>query len=132
VQHTITNFDPNLDTINLQRFGKTVISAADQIANHTTQIRHDTLISIGSNDSILLKNVQVARQRFPRARLTQVADAAFLTLRSREWARGGAILRHKGLGRPAPRGVDTGAPPRYPPDNHAEPRSAHPAVDLDV
>ena len=60
VQHTITNFDPNLETINLQQFGKTVISAADLIANHTTQLGHDTLISIGSNESILLKNVQVA------------------------------------------------------------------------
>ena len=60
VQHTITNFNTNLDTINLQQFGNTVVSAADLIANHTTQVGNDTLIAIDSNDSILLKNVQVA------------------------------------------------------------------------
>ncbi len=59
-QHTIINFNPNLDTINLQQFGKTVISAADLIANHTSQVGNDTLITVDSSDSILLKNVHAA------------------------------------------------------------------------
>jgi hypothetical protein len=60
VQHTINNFNVTLDTINLQQFGNTIVSAADLIANHTTQVGSDTLIAIDSNDSVLLKNVQVA------------------------------------------------------------------------
>ena len=60
VQHTVTNFNTNLDTIDLQQFGKTVTSAADLIANHTTQVGADTLIAVDSNDSILLKNVHAA------------------------------------------------------------------------
>ena len=58
-QHTIINFNPSQDTINLQQFGNTIVSAADLIANHTTQVGNDALIAIDSNDSILLKNLQV-------------------------------------------------------------------------
>jgi VCBS repeat-containing protein len=58
VEHAITNFDANLDTINLQQFGSG-LSAANLIAN-ATQVNNgqDTLIQVDQNDSILLKNVQ--------------------------------------------------------------------------
>ena len=58
--YTITNFNPSGDTIDLQQFGHTVVSAADLIANHTSQVGNDTLIAVDSNDSILLKNVHAA------------------------------------------------------------------------
>jgi Laminin G domain len=59
VQHTITDFNANLDTIDLRQFGSG-ISPSDLLAHHATQQGADTLLTIDSADSILLKNVQTA------------------------------------------------------------------------
>ncbi|WP_407177237.1 FecR domain-containing protein [Bradyrhizobium sp. STM 3562] len=55
VQHTITDFDPNLDTIDLRQFGNG-ISVANLTANATQQ-GSDTVVTIDAHDSLLLKNV---------------------------------------------------------------------------
>jgi hypothetical protein len=60
VQHTITDFNVQLDTIDLRAFGQGV-SASALIASATPlNSGQDTLITVDSNDSILLKNVHVA------------------------------------------------------------------------
>jgi hypothetical protein len=60
VQHAITDFNVNLDTIDLRAFGATV-SASALIASATPLNNgQDTLITVDSHDSILLKNVQAA------------------------------------------------------------------------
>ena len=60
VQHTITDFNVNSDTIDLRAFGTTV-SASGLIASATPLNNgQDTLITVDSHDSILLKNVHAA------------------------------------------------------------------------
>jgi hypothetical protein len=60
VQHTITDFSVNLDTIDLKAFG-TGVSASSLLASATPANNgQDTLITVDSHDSILLKNVHAA------------------------------------------------------------------------
>jgi hypothetical protein len=60
VQHTITDFNVNLDTIDLRAFG-TSVSASSLLASATPAHNgQDTLITVDSHDSILLKNVHAA------------------------------------------------------------------------
>jgi len=60
VQHTITDFNAQLDTIDLRAFGANV-SASTLIASaEPANGGQDTLITVDSNDSILLKNVHAA------------------------------------------------------------------------
>ncbi|WP_024517755.1 FecR domain-containing protein [Bradyrhizobium sp. Tv2a-2] len=58
VQHTITDFNVNLDTIDLRQFTN-ISTTADALAT-ATQHGNDTLLTIDSQDTILLKNVFVA------------------------------------------------------------------------
>jgi hypothetical protein len=60
VQHTITDFNASLDTIDLRQFGSTVVSASDLIAQHLSQQGNDALLTVDNLDSILLKNVQAS------------------------------------------------------------------------
>ncbi|WP_024512766.1 FecR domain-containing protein [Bradyrhizobium sp. ARR65] len=55
VQHTITDFDPNLDTIDLRQFGNSI--AVSNLMANATQQGNDTLVTIDPHDSLLLKNV---------------------------------------------------------------------------
>jgi hypothetical protein len=56
VQHTITDFAPSIDTIDLRQFAG--ISASTPLTE--VQFGNDTLITLDSQNSILLKNVTVA------------------------------------------------------------------------
>jgi Ca2+-binding RTX toxin-like protein len=58
VQHTITDFNVQLDTIDLRQFTN-INTTADALAT-ATQHGNDTLLTIDSQDAILLKNVFVA------------------------------------------------------------------------
>jgi hypothetical protein len=60
VQHTIAEFNSNLDTIDPRSFGDIVKSAFDLLQNHLTQQGADTLLQIDPNDSILFKHVQAS------------------------------------------------------------------------
>ena len=55
-QHTITDFDVNLDKIDVRQFHAITASALPT----ETQQGNDTLITLDSNDTILLKNVVAA------------------------------------------------------------------------
>jgi hypothetical protein len=60
VQHTITDFNVNLDTIDLRAFG-TGVSASSLVASTTAANNgQDTLVTVDSHDSILLKHVHAA------------------------------------------------------------------------
>jgi hypothetical protein len=60
VQHTIADFNVNLDTIDVSAFG-TRVSASSLLASATPANNgQDTLITVDSHDSILLKNVHAA------------------------------------------------------------------------
>jgi hypothetical protein len=60
VQHNITDFNVNLDTIDLRAFG-TGVSASSLVASATPANNgQDTLITVDSHDGILLKNVHSA------------------------------------------------------------------------
>jgi large repetitive protein len=56
VQHTITDFNASLDTLDLRQFPGTSTSAPPT----ETQVGNDTLVTIDATDSVLLKNVAVA------------------------------------------------------------------------
>ncbi|SHN73189.1 hypothetical protein [Bradyrhizobium erythrophlei] len=56
VQHTITDFNASLDTLDLRQFSGTSTSAPPT----ETQVGNDTLVTIDATDSVLLKNVAVA------------------------------------------------------------------------
>ena len=55
-QHTITDFDVNLDKIDVRQFHAITASALPT----ETQQGNDTLITLDTNDTILLKNVVAA------------------------------------------------------------------------
>jgi Ca2+-binding RTX toxin-like protein len=57
-QHTVTDFNAHLDTIDLRQFTN-ISSTADALATATQQ-GNDTLLTIDSHDTILLKNMIVA------------------------------------------------------------------------
>ena len=56
VQHTITDFNASLDTIDLREFAGVSTSAPPT----ETQVGNDTLVTIDATDSVLLKSVAVA------------------------------------------------------------------------
>ena len=56
VQHTITDFNASLDTIDLRQFAGVSTSAPPT----ETQVGNDTLVTIDATDSVLLKSVAVA------------------------------------------------------------------------
>jgi hypothetical protein len=60
VQHTITDFNAQLDTIDLRAFGANVSASALIASAEPANGGLDTLITVDSNDSILLKNVHAA------------------------------------------------------------------------
>jgi len=60
VQHTITDFNAQLDTIDLRAFGPNVSAPALIASAEPANGGQDTLITVDSNDSILLKNVHAA------------------------------------------------------------------------
>jgi large repetitive protein len=55
-QHTITDFNASLDTVDLRQFAGVSTSAPPT----ETQVGNDTLVTIDATDSVLLKNVAVA------------------------------------------------------------------------
>jgi hypothetical protein len=56
VQHTITDFDPSIDTIDVRQFANiTAASLPTEI-----QVGNDTLVTLDANDTLLLKNVVAA------------------------------------------------------------------------
>ena len=60
VQHVVTDFDASLDAIDLKSFGSG-LSASTLLAMAKAENNgQDTLITVDSNDSILLKNVHAA------------------------------------------------------------------------
>jgi hypothetical protein len=56
VQHTITDFLPGTDKLDVTQFGNLTASSLPI----ETQQGNDTLITLDSNDTLLLKNIAVA------------------------------------------------------------------------